>query len=109
MCRRIYHTIEYNIINNIIVSVRILSLSNKEEYIFELWSTSESKRLKTINLTSIDKHGKVHSDALFGSLRWSGCETKIVYVAEKKKPKTSSFFEKTSNNSDSNTNVKGEK
>ena len=30
---------------------------------------------------------------LFGSLAWSSSETRLVYIAEKKKPKTISYFD----------------
>ena len=33
------------------------------------------------------------STGQFGNLRWSPCEEYLLYIAEKKKPKTTSFFD----------------
>uniref|UniRef100_A0A4W3K1L2 Acylamino-acid-releasing enzyme n=1 Tax=Callorhinchus milii TaxID=7868 RepID=A0A4W3K1L2_CALMI len=46
-----------------------------------------------IDLTSLDKHGKVYEDGQFGCLVWSHSESHILYIAEKKRPKTESFFQ----------------
>ncbi|KAM7404432.1 hypothetical protein PAMP_011777 [Pampus punctatissimus] len=40
---------------------------------------------KCLNLTGLNKHGRVYGDAQFGCLSWSRCETKLLYVAEKTK------------------------
>ncbi|KAG0723907.1 Acylamino-acid-releasing enzyme [Chionoecetes opilio] len=48
--------------------------------------------MTTINLKAADKHGKVYADEDFSCLEWSPDETTVVYVAEKKWPKPSSFF-----------------
>uniref|UniRef100_A0A8C3AQY0 acylaminoacyl-peptidase n=1 Tax=Cyclopterus lumpus TaxID=8103 RepID=A0A8C3AQY0_CYCLU len=38
---------------------------------------------KCLNLTALNKHGRVYDDAQFGCLSWSECENKLLYVAEK--------------------------
>lgn len=48
--------------------------------------------MTTIDLKEIDKHGKVYADEEFSCLEWSPDETTLVYVAEKKQPKPTSFF-----------------
>uniref|UniRef100_A0A8C2CX25 Acylamino-acid-releasing enzyme n=1 Tax=Cyprinus carpio TaxID=7962 RepID=A0A8C2CX25_CYPCA len=53
---------------------------------FEIWR--ENRKLKCLNLTTLNKHGKD-----FGCMVWSHSETHILYVAEKKRPKTESYFQ----------------
>ena len=65
--------------------------TTKEEFLLEIKSSSGID--STFNLSAFDKHGAVNSDVVFGSLEWSLDENKIVYVAEKKKNKSVSFFE----------------
>ena len=65
--------------------------TTKEEFLLEIKSSSGID--STFNLSAFDKHGAVNSDVVFGSLEWSHDENKIVYVAEKKKNKSVSFFE----------------
>ncbi|XP_043564341.1 acylamino-acid-releasing enzyme-like isoform X7 [Chiloscyllium plagiosum] len=62
----------------------------EEKQYLEIWSKTSKDRC--INLTVLDKHGKVYEDDQFGCLVWSHSETHILYVAEKKRPKVQSFF-----------------
>ncbi|XP_071815905.1 acylamino-acid-releasing enzyme-like isoform X2 [Apostichopus japonicus] len=64
-----------------------------QEYL-EIW-TCDAKQVN-INLTLSDKHGKVYSDENFGCLNWSSDSSKVLYIAEKKRPKTVSLFERQS-------------
>ncbi|KAM5148347.1 acylamino-acid-releasing enzyme [Mantella aurantiaca] len=57
----------------------------------EVWD--KNRKVKSINLTALDKHGKVYEDEQFGCLSWSHSESHLLYIAEKKRPKTKSFFE----------------
>ncbi|XP_063797510.1 acylamino-acid-releasing enzyme isoform X2 [Pseudophryne corroboree] len=57
----------------------------------EVWD--RNRKVKSINLTVLDKHGKVYEDEQFGCLSWSHSESHLLYIAEKKRPKTKSFFE----------------
>ena len=86
--------------NRAVIKKHASETSKKEEYIFEVWSNTLTKRVKTINLTSFDMHGQVHSDLIFGSLCWSEDESAVVYVAEKKKAKETGYFENISDNSE---------
>ncbi|XP_041046800.1 acylamino-acid-releasing enzyme-like isoform X1 [Carcharodon carcharias] len=63
----------------------------EEQQYLEIWSKTSKE--SSINLTALDKHGKVYEDDQFGCLAWSHSETHILYIAEKKRPKTASFFQ----------------
>ncbi|MBN3317375.1 APEH enzyme, partial [Atractosteus spatula] len=48
----------------------------------EIWN--KNGLVKSMDLTSLDKHGRVYEDAQFGCLAWSGSESRVLYVAEKR-------------------------
>nr|XP_033782661.1 acylamino-acid-releasing enzyme-like isoform X2 [Geotrypetes seraphini] len=70
--------------------LRSTMVQRKETEFLEIWH--RSRKIKSLNLTALDKHGKIFSDDQFGCLEWSHLETHLLYVAEKKRPKTESFF-----------------
>ncbi|XP_058023212.1 acylamino-acid-releasing enzyme-like isoform X1 [Ahaetulla prasina] len=71
--------------------VRKMNNSKGEEKQFlEVWE--KNRKVKSIELTALEKHGQVYDDDQFGCLAWSHSETHLLYVAEKKRPKTESFF-----------------
>ncbi|KAK4296677.1 hypothetical protein Pmani_030844, partial [Petrolisthes manimaculis] len=49
----------------------------------------------TYNLSSADKHGKVYTDSTFSCLEFSLDDSKLLYIAEEKQPKPSSYFNTT--------------
>lgn len=49
--------------------------------LLEIWDSHGLR--KCLNLTALRQHGRVYDDAQFGCLSWSGCENKLLYVAEK--------------------------
>lgn len=51
--------------------------------LLEIWNCHGLR--KCLNLTALNKHGRVYDDAQFGCLSWSECESKLLYVAEKSK------------------------
>ncbi|XP_029291601.1 LOW QUALITY PROTEIN: acylamino-acid-releasing enzyme [Cottoperca gobio] len=51
--------------------------------LLEIWDHRGLR--KCLNLTALNKHGRVYDDAQFGCLSWSECENKLLYVAEKNK------------------------
>lgn len=86
----------------------------------QVWE--KNRKLKSFNLSLLEKHGLVYEDGrqlagerqggqegqpsprsppdqpslhpdCFGCLSWSHSETHLLYVAEKKRPKTESFFQ----------------
>ncbi|XP_041446694.1 acylamino-acid-releasing enzyme isoform X1 [Xenopus laevis] len=59
----------------------------------EIWE--RNRKVKSINLTALDKHGKVYEDEQFGCLSWSHSESHLLYIAERKRPKAESFFQAT--------------
>ncbi|NXU55433.1 ACPH enzyme, partial [Turnix velox] len=71
---------------------KVPSKEKKEEKQFlEVWD--QNRKVKSIDLTALDKHGTVYDDDHFGCLAWSHSETHLLYVAEKKRPKAESFFQ----------------
>ncbi|XP_010215255.1 PREDICTED: acylamino-acid-releasing enzyme, partial [Tinamus guttatus] len=62
-----------------------------EKQFLEVWD--QNRKVKSIDLTALDKHGSVYDDDQFGCLAWSHSETHLLYVAEKKRPKAESFFQ----------------
>ncbi|KAL5515529.1 hypothetical protein EMCRGX_G000706 [Ephydatia muelleri] len=65
--------------------------SEPQQYI-EVWRSGNL--VKVIEVPSLKKHGIIHENAQFGSFQLSSDGTKLVYVAEREKPKTCSFFQK---------------
>ncbi|XP_029361878.1 acylamino-acid-releasing enzyme [Echeneis naucrates] len=49
--------------------------------LLEIWDCHGLR--KCLNLTALNKHGRLYEDAQFGCLSWSECENKLLYVAEK--------------------------
>nr|XP_028574488.1 acylamino-acid-releasing enzyme-like isoform X2 [Podarcis muralis] len=66
-----------------------LEMGQKQEMI-EVWN--KSGKVRSINLTSLDKHGRVYTDEQFGCVAWSSSETQILYVAERRRPKRQPLF-----------------
>ncbi|XP_028742829.1 acylamino-acid-releasing enzyme [Peromyscus leucopus] len=66
-------------------------VSGEEKQFLEVWE--KNRKLKSFNLSALEKHGPVYEDDCFGCLSWSYSETHLLYVAEKKRPKAESFFQ----------------
>ncbi|KAL1021386.1 hypothetical protein UPYG_G00012630 [Umbra pygmaea] len=49
----------------------------------EVWSKYGIQ--KVLDLTALNKHGRVYEDGQFGVLSWSVCESRVLYVAERKR------------------------
>ncbi|XP_015764968.1 PREDICTED: acylamino-acid-releasing enzyme-like [Acropora digitifera] len=64
----------------------------EDKQFLEIWSRSHL--LKSIDVQACEKHGKVYEDPQFGCLAWSASERFLLYVAEKKLPKSVSYFER---------------
>uniref|UniRef100_A0A0B7B020 Prolyl endopeptidase n=1 Tax=Arion vulgaris TaxID=1028688 RepID=A0A0B7B020_9EUPU len=65
---------------------------NEDKQYLEIFDTT--RKLKTINVLALEKHGKIiDNDGQFGSFEWSVSEGHILYVAEKKKVNTAGFFD----------------
>nr|KAF6419870.1 acylaminoacyl-peptide hydrolase [Molossus molossus] len=63
----------------------------EEKQFLEVWE--KNWKLKSFNLSALERHGPVYEDDCFGCLSWSHSETHLLYVAEKKRPKAESFFQ----------------
>ncbi|XP_058246617.1 S9 family peptidase [Hemibagrus wyckioides] len=48
----------------------------------EVWGCNGLEQ--SLDLTALNKHGKVYEDAQFACLAWSPCEERVLYIAEKK-------------------------
>ncbi|XP_026868193.2 acylamino-acid-releasing enzyme isoform X1 [Electrophorus electricus] len=71
--------------------MRECSIKGEEKQFLEIWH--RNRKIKSLNLTELKKHGKVYEDDQFGCLVWSHSETHLLYVAEKKRPKAESYFQ----------------
>ncbi|XP_077572655.1 acylamino-acid-releasing enzyme-like [Stigmatopora nigra] len=71
--------------------IRKSTVKGEENQFLEIWS--KNIKIKCVNLTALKKHGNVYEDEHFGCLVWSHSETHLLYVAEKKRPKSESFFQ----------------
>ncbi|XP_074007514.1 acylamino-acid-releasing enzyme-like [Numenius arquata] len=70
---------------------KVPSKEKEEKQFLEVWD--QNCKVKSIDLTALDKHGTVYDDDQFGCLAWTHSETHLLYVAEKKRPKAESFFQ----------------
>ncbi|XP_062854625.1 acylamino-acid-releasing enzyme-like [Trichomycterus rosablanca] len=77
--------------------VRECTIKGEEKQFLEIWH--RNSKIKSLNLTALKKHEKVYGDDQFGCLVWSHSETHLLYVAEKKRPKTESYFQSESESS----------
>ena len=74
----------------------------------EIWGDHGHSLISRIVLSK-DLHGKICTDfAWFGGISWNAEETALVYAAEAKAPKTSSFFDDVKTTADEDKNVGGE-
>uniref|UniRef100_A0A671R0A4 acylaminoacyl-peptidase n=1 Tax=Sinocyclocheilus anshuiensis TaxID=1608454 RepID=A0A671R0A4_9TELE len=73
--------------------LRESTIKGEDKQFLEIWH--KNRKLKCLNLTTLSKHGKVYEDDQFGCMVWSHSETHLLYVAEKKRPKTESYFQVT--------------
>ncbi|XP_065498329.1 acylamino-acid-releasing enzyme isoform X2 [Caloenas nicobarica] len=53
--------------------------------LLEVWGSSG--RSHSVDLTALGKHGEVYAEGPFACLAWSHSETRLLYVAEKSRPK----------------------
>uniref|UniRef100_A0A2S2QBH8 Acylamino-acid-releasing enzyme n=1 Tax=Sipha flava TaxID=143950 RepID=A0A2S2QBH8_9HEMI len=72
------------------------SVNEKKQYL-EVWA--DGALVNNFDLSALDVHGKIYDDAEFATLQWSPDETKIIYIAEKKIPKSEPFYKQKPKNS----------
>ncbi|XP_071446546.1 acylamino-acid-releasing enzyme-like [Hetaerina americana] len=63
---------------------------NSKKLFLEIWK--HGQLWKNVDLTALNVHGDVYADSNFGCFKWSPCERKILYIAEKKRPKATPFY-----------------
>lgn len=63
----------------------------EEKQFLEIWNGNLKE--KNIDLEALEQHGKFYDDGQFGVLAWSNSESHLLYVAEKKRPKGTTFFQ----------------
>ncbi|XP_049824230.1 acylamino-acid-releasing enzyme-like isoform X2 [Aethina tumida] len=69
----------------------VLKEQNSKQFL-EVWQ--KSSLIRCVNLNELDVHGNVYSDIEFSSFEWSPDEKKILYVAEKKVPKSDPYHKR---------------
>lgn len=75
--------------------IKSVKVSGKDDQVVcEVWSKDKSRLEQCINLSTLDIHGKVHANSEFGRLSFNKDESKLLYLAEKKKEKSPGFFER---------------
>ncbi|CAH1722220.1 unnamed protein product [Aphis gossypii] len=74
--------------------VREVESGKEIKQYLEVWA--DCSLVKNYDLSALDVHGKIYADGEFGTLEWSPDETKIVYIAEKKIPKSEPFYKQKS-------------
>ncbi|XP_052094741.1 acylamino-acid-releasing enzyme-like isoform X1 [Mytilus californianus] len=85
---------------NVIIR-NITTKKEEEKQYIEIWD--DRQKIKNYNITSLEKHGKIcDPDGQFGSVCWSASEKNLLYIAEKKKLKTVSYFDSKPNKDDKN-------
>ncbi|XP_077282903.1 acylamino-acid-releasing enzyme-like isoform X2 [Arctopsyche grandis] len=68
----------------------------KKQYL-EIWRRRQIKQC--IDLAALDIHGDVYTDSEFGSFNWNNTEDRLIYIAERKLPKSEPFFKRNKSNS----------
>ncbi|RZC35335.1 acylamino-acid-releasing enzyme, partial [Asbolus verrucosus] len=77
----------------------VLKSSNEKQYL-EIWQNQNLT--KSVDLNALDIHGDVYTDGEFRSFEWSPDETKLLYIAELKVPKSEPFYKRNSKKSNKN-------
>ncbi|XP_014477791.1 PREDICTED: acylamino-acid-releasing enzyme-like isoform X2 [Dinoponera quadriceps] len=70
--------------------LRQVTVENTKKEFIEIWD--KHHLVKNYDLSALDVHGNVYTDSEFSSFKWSPDNTKLLYIAEKKLPKTEPFY-----------------
>ena len=68
--------------SKLVACLRELEVKSEKHDFLEIWNKSQKR--SSIDLTKENKHGIVHTNSIFGCLKWSNSSDKLVYIAEKK-------------------------
>ncbi|KAK2575468.1 hypothetical protein KPH14_011199 [Odynerus spinipes] len=74
--------------------LRNIITDNSTKQFIEIWD--KERLVKNYDLTALDVHGDVYTDSEFGTFEWSPDKTKLLYIAEKKLPKSEAFYKQKS-------------
>ncbi|XP_043675142.1 acylamino-acid-releasing enzyme-like isoform X1 [Vespula pensylvanica] len=74
--------------------LRTSTIDNTPRQFLEIWT--KERLLKNYDLAALDVHGDVYTDSEFGTFEWSPDKTKVLYIAEKKVPKSEAFYKQKS-------------
>ncbi|XP_076182257.1 acylamino-acid-releasing enzyme isoform X2 [Ptiloglossa arizonensis] len=70
--------------------LRQVTIENTSKQFIEIWD--KQRLVKDYDLAALDVHGDVYTDSEFASFEWSPNKTKVLYIAEKKLPKSEPFY-----------------
>ncbi|XP_046143454.1 acylamino-acid-releasing enzyme-like isoform X1 [Osmia bicornis bicornis] len=70
--------------------LRQATVDNSTKQFIEIWD--KQRLVKNYDLAALDVHGDVYTDSEFSSFEWSPDNTKVLYIAEKKLPKSDPFY-----------------
>ncbi|TGZ46657.1 acylamino-acid-releasing enzyme isoform X1 [Temnothorax longispinosus] len=74
--------------------LRQVTIDNSTKQFIEIWDKQHF--VKNYDLSALDVHGDVYTDVEFRSFEWSPDNTKVLYIAEKKLPKSEPFYKQKS-------------
>ncbi|XP_046424381.1 acylamino-acid-releasing enzyme-like [Neodiprion fabricii] len=76
--------------------LRQATVDNASKQFIEIWDRQHL--VKNYDLAALDVHGDIYTDSEFGAFNWSPDKTKLIYIAEKKLPKSEPFYKQASLN-----------
>ncbi|XP_015187684.1 PREDICTED: acylamino-acid-releasing enzyme-like isoform X2 [Polistes dominula] len=75
--------------------LRSSTVDNKTKQYIEIWN--KQNMIKNYDLAALDVHGDIYvDDTKFGTFEWSPDRAKLLYIAEKKLPKSEAFYKQKS-------------
>lgn len=69
-------------------------VDNKTKQYIEIWN--KQNMIKNYDLAALDVHGDIYVETEFSTFEWSPDRTKLLYIAEKKLPKSEAFYKQKS-------------
>ncbi|XP_037093219.1 acylamino-acid-releasing enzyme-like [Pollicipes pollicipes] len=63
----------------------------KDQWLLDIWSDNHLSHV--FDLAAMDKHGPICASGDFSSFQWSPDENQLLYVAERRRPPATSFFD----------------
>ncbi|XP_043497598.1 acylamino-acid-releasing enzyme-like isoform X1 [Polistes fuscatus] len=74
--------------------LRSSTVDNKTKQYIEIWN--KQNMIKNYDLAALDVHGDIYVETEFSTFEWSPDRTKLLYIAEKKLPKSEAFYKQKS-------------